>query len=71
VDAHEWLESRGVKLSILNLGLPDDFLEHATREDQLRQAGLDADGICAAVQAFKADKPAGEAASSTIRTGSH
>ncbi len=30
---------------IVNLGLPDRFIEHATPEQQLAEAGLDADGV--------------------------
>ena len=35
---------------VLNLGLPDDFVEHGKRDEQLAWVGLDADGILAAIQ---------------------
>jgi len=34
----------------LHLGLPDRFLEQATRQDQLADCGLDASGIEVAVR---------------------
>ena len=45
----ELLSAEGIALPILHLGLPDAYLEHASREDLLAQAGLDAAGIRAAV----------------------
>ena len=36
-------------MPILHLGLPDAFQHHASREDLLSEAGLDVDGIRAAV----------------------
>lgn len=41
----ELLMSKGIEIPILQLGLPDAFLEHATREQLLAEAGLDAAGI--------------------------
>jgi 1-deoxy-D-xylulose-5-phosphate synthase len=41
----EMLAAHGVEIPVLQLGLPDRFLEHATREQLLAEAGLDADGI--------------------------
>jgi len=34
---------------MLHLGLPDAYLEHASREDLLAQAGLDVAGVRAAI----------------------
>ena len=45
----ELLAAEGVLLPILHLGLPDAFQHHASREDLLAEAGLDAAGIRAAV----------------------
>ncbi len=47
----ELLHAEGVQLPILQLGLPDAFQHHASREDLLAEAGLDPAGICAAVVA--------------------
>jgi 1-deoxy-D-xylulose-5-phosphate synthase len=41
----EMLASSGIEIPILQLGLPDIFLEHASREQLLAEAGLDAEGI--------------------------
>ncbi|WP_028081351.1 1-deoxy-D-xylulose-5-phosphate synthase [Solimonas soli] len=35
---------------VLNLGLPDHFVEHGTREELLAQVGLDAAGVLRAIQ---------------------
>ncbi|MGH8190980.1 MAG: 1-deoxy-D-xylulose-5-phosphate synthase [Rhodanobacteraceae bacterium] len=41
----ECLAANGIEIPLLQLGLPDRFLEHATREELLAEAGLDAAGI--------------------------
>ncbi|MGH8234643.1 MAG: 1-deoxy-D-xylulose-5-phosphate synthase [Rhodanobacteraceae bacterium] len=41
----ETLAAHGVTTPLLQLGLPDAFLEHGTREELLADAGLDVDGI--------------------------
>jgi len=41
----ELLAAEGVTLPILHLGLPDAFQHHASREQLLAEAGLDAAGI--------------------------
>ncbi len=41
----ELLAAEGITLPVLHLGLPDRYQEHASREDLLAEAGLDADGI--------------------------
>ncbi|HEY1772346.1 MAG TPA: 1-deoxy-D-xylulose-5-phosphate synthase [Gammaproteobacteria bacterium] len=41
----EFLAANDIELPLLNLGLPDVFLEHGTREECLAMAGLDAAGI--------------------------
>ena len=41
----EFLAASGIELPVLNLGLPDAFLEHGSREECLKMAGLDAEGI--------------------------
>ena len=47
----ELLAAENIQLPILQLGLPDHFQHHASREDLLAEAGLDAAGIGAALQA--------------------
>jgi 1-deoxy-D-xylulose-5-phosphate synthase len=46
----EWLSARGIVLPLLQLGLPDRFLEHAAREELLAEVGLDAAGIRRALE---------------------
>ena len=48
---NECLEQCGVEVPILNLGLPDRFVEHGRHSDLLAQCGLDADGIARSVRA--------------------
>jgi len=45
----ELLAANGIELPVLQLGLPDAFLEHATREQLLEETGLDAGGIRRAI----------------------
>ncbi|MEG3156850.1 transketolase C-terminal domain-containing protein, partial [Lysobacter zhanggongensis] len=47
----ELLAAEGIVLPILHLGLPDEFQHHASREQLLAEAGLDAAGIQRAVEA--------------------
>ena len=54
----EFLAAEGCVKPLLQLGLPDTFLDHASREDLLAQSGIDADGIRRAVrQRFQALLP--------------
>jgi 1-deoxy-D-xylulose-5-phosphate synthase len=39
------LASKNIQMPVLQLGLPDRFLEHASREQLLAEAGIDAAGI--------------------------
>jgi len=45
----ELLAEKNVHAPLLQLGLPDAFLEHASREQLLAEAGIDAAGIRAAI----------------------
>jgi 1-deoxy-D-xylulose-5-phosphate synthase len=45
----EFLAAEGLAMPVLQLGLPDRFQEHASREHLLAEAGLDVAGIKAAV----------------------
>jgi 1-deoxy-D-xylulose-5-phosphate synthase len=46
---HECLAAHGRSLPALNLGIPDRFIEHGSREDCLAAAGLDAASLEAAI----------------------
>ncbi|MGD9020711.1 MAG: transketolase C-terminal domain-containing protein, partial [Lysobacterales bacterium] len=41
----EWLMAEGIEVRVLNIGIPDRYIEHGSRSDCLAVAGLDADGI--------------------------
>ncbi|MGO2383928.1 MAG: 1-deoxy-D-xylulose-5-phosphate synthase, partial [Halomonas sp.] len=47
---NELLNAEGVQVEVLNLGLPDAFVEHGTPDELLRDCGLDAEGIEAAIR---------------------
>ncbi|WP_442488472.1 1-deoxy-D-xylulose-5-phosphate synthase [Halomonas litopenaei] len=47
---NELLLAEGVAVPVLNLGLPDVFAEHGKPAELLRDCGLDADGIEAAIR---------------------
>jgi 1-deoxy-D-xylulose-5-phosphate synthase len=47
---NEWLLSQGKAVTILNLGLPDTYVEHAKPAEMLADCGLDAAGIEAAIR---------------------
>jgi len=47
----ELLAAHGIEIPLLQLGLPDGFLEHATRQQLLAEAGLDVDGIRRSIHA--------------------
>ncbi|MEG3079286.1 1-deoxy-D-xylulose-5-phosphate synthase [Halomonas sp. 5021] len=48
---NELLHAEGVQVEVLNLGLPDAFVEHGTPAELLHDCGLDADGIERAIRA--------------------
>ena len=54
---NEVLLRDGYRMPVLNLGLPDEFLEHGKPPDMLQKAGLDAAGIAHAIhEKLAADK---------------
>jgi len=52
----EMVNRRGLRVSLLSLGLPDRFLEHGSRGEILAQCGLDARGIERAVRERRAQQ---------------
>ncbi len=46
---NEALAALGMNCTVLNIGIPDRFVEHGSREDCLVAAGLDADGVLAQI----------------------
>lgn len=49
---NECLAANNVHANVLNLGLPDRFIQQGSRSDMLRAAGLDTDGILRAVETW-------------------
>ncbi|RZU47746.1 1-deoxy-D-xylulose-5-phosphate synthase [Fluviicoccus keumensis] len=47
---NEWLAQAGITRPVLNLGIPDAFIEHAAHGEMLAACGLDAAGIEQAVR---------------------
>jgi len=47
---NEFLNLRGVRTPVFNIGLPDEYIEHGDRNEVLAMAGLDAAGIERQVQ---------------------
>ncbi len=48
----EYLQRIGSAIPVLQIGVPDGFIEHGSREDNLAAAGLDAPAIRAAIDRF-------------------
>ncbi len=45
----EWLSAQGIVLPLLQLGLPDAYVEQAKRSQQLKAVGLDAESMAARI----------------------
>ena len=52
---NEFLAERRMGIAVLNLGLPDRYIEHASSSQQLQMCGLDADGVVSSVRKFIGD----------------
>ena len=42
---HEVLARHGIVMPVLNLGIPDTYIEHGKPAEMIAQCGLDAEGI--------------------------
>lgn len=49
---NEFVLNNKLDARVKNLGLPDKFLQHGTREEVLKDAGLDEDGILVSIKEF-------------------
>jgi 1-deoxy-D-xylulose-5-phosphate synthase len=58
---NECLAAAHLQVPVLNLGLPDRFIEHGTREEALRDAGLDRESLQVAIMAREAQIARGSA----------
>jgi 1-deoxy-D-xylulose-5-phosphate synthase len=48
---NECLAAAGHQVDICNIGIPDNYIQHASREECLAEAGLDAEGILRQIRA--------------------
>ena len=46
----EWAQENKIKLQIIICGIPDEFIEHASRAEMLKMSGLDKKGILSKVK---------------------
>ena len=53
---NEFINAAELSVTVMNLGLPDDYIEHAQREEQLAACELDAKSIVRRVRTSKAGK---------------
>ncbi|NOR52407.1 MAG: 1-deoxy-D-xylulose-5-phosphate synthase, partial [Gammaproteobacteria bacterium] len=51
----EWRGQQGLQIPLLQLGLPDQFIEQGTRAELLAECGLDRSGIISAVEKYRSD----------------
>ena len=51
---NDFLQEQRILMPVLNLGLPDRFVEQGTRDELLALCGLDSAGILASIEAFAA-----------------
>ncbi|PID33721.1 MAG: 1-deoxy-D-xylulose-5-phosphate synthase [Thiotrichales bacterium] len=49
---NEFLLAQDIRIPVLNCGIPDKYVEHATREQQLEEIGLDGAGIVKQIGEF-------------------
>jgi len=50
---NECLAAHGVLIPVLNLGLPDRFIEHGSREENLADSGLDRESLLRTIRRWK------------------
>lgn len=53
---NEYLHEAELLVPVLNLGLPDEYIDHAQREEQLTACGLDSAGIVKRIRALLDDQ---------------
>ena len=49
---NEWAQENNIKSQTIICGIPDEFIEHASREEMIEMAGLDANSIIAKVKKY-------------------
>ena len=53
---NEFLQSINLHVPVLNLGIPDQFIEHGTRDECLSECGLDTSGILHNIENYQQNK---------------
>ena len=53
---NEFLHKSNITTPVLNLGIPDQYVEHATREEQLEEISLDGAGVVKQISEFNHGK---------------
>jgi 1-deoxy-D-xylulose-5-phosphate synthase len=54
---NEFLAEHDIALPVLNIGLPDRFVEHGSREETLRDAGLDVPALIRRIESWQGQHP--------------
>ena len=49
---NEWAQENKISARIVICGIPDEFIDHSSREEMIEAVGLDKDGILAKVKNF-------------------
>ena len=49
---NEWAQENNIKAQTIICGIPDEFIEHASREEMIEMAGLDTNSIIAKVKKY-------------------
>jgi 1-deoxy-D-xylulose-5-phosphate synthase len=52
----EFLNAENIQIPIINLGIPDSYIEHATREEQLEEIQLTGEGIIQRIRQVESGK---------------
>ncbi|MEZ5506817.1 MAG: 1-deoxy-D-xylulose-5-phosphate synthase [Gammaproteobacteria bacterium] len=63
---NELLAQRNVVMPVLNLGIPDRYVDHAKPVEMLEACGLDADGIASAIQTRLKDLEQGKLSQTAV-----
>jgi len=63
---NELLAQRNVVMPVLNLGIPDRYIDHAKPAEMLEACGLDADGIASAIQTRLKDLEQGKLSQTAV-----
>ncbi len=50
---NEYINSQALQIPVINLGIPDEYIEHASREEQLQEISLTGEGIVKTISEFK------------------